>query len=126
MTPMKNLQNQQEFALREEIGFTGLPDQFRDFAHGLVHGQIAQLIVGKQAEQQAQRADAQSAHQQGAAVDAHESGLAKVGQDEVGFPTALWWRILRKSDAPAPSAGRRQPRGVAESRLRRRKRFDCK
>ena len=70
MTPMKHLQDEEELALREEIGLAGFPDQFRNIPHRLMHGQIAQLLVSEQAEQQAQRADAQARHQQGAAVDA--------------------------------------------------------
>ena len=57
----EDFQNQQEFALREEVGLAGFPDQLGDFAHRFVDGQIAQLLVSQQTEQQAERADTRPA-----------------------------------------------------------------
>src|SRR5204863_2300224 len=39
----KHLQNKEKLALREQIGFAGLPDQLRHFQHGGMYGQIAKL-----------------------------------------------------------------------------------
>src|SRR5208337_1342276 len=52
----KNLQNQEEFTLRKQVGLARLPDQFGDFAHGLMDRKIAQLAVGHQTEQKPERA----------------------------------------------------------------------
>ncbi len=47
----ETLEDQEEFALREEVGLTGFPDEFGDFPHGFVHGEVAKLHVGDEAEQ---------------------------------------------------------------------------
>ena len=41
----KHPQNQQEFSLRNEIGFAGLVNQLGDIPHGLVNGQVFQARI---------------------------------------------------------------------------------
>ena len=54
MAPMKDLQNDQELHLRDQIGFAGLVNQLRDLEHGFMHRRVLQLVINDQAEQQAQ------------------------------------------------------------------------
>ena len=66
----EKFQDQQEFALREQIGLAGFVDQLGDFEHRLVHRQIAQVRVHRQAEDQAEHGYAQADHQESRAAHA--------------------------------------------------------
>ena len=62
-----------------------------------VNRQVAELLVGEQTEQQAERANDQTAHQKGAAVDAQECRLAQIRQYEMSLAACLRRRRLRQS-----------------------------
>ena len=82
----ERLKNQDELALRDQIGFAGLIDQFGDFAHGAMHGRILELNVDNQPKQSAQRAENQPNFQQRVAAGAvQERDALHVGQPEIGF-----------------------------------------
>src|ERR1019366_4563519 len=65
-------QQHQEFALGDEVGLTGFVNQFRDFAHGAVHGQVLQAHEDDHAEAEAEDAEQQPDHEQAMAVHAEE------------------------------------------------------
>ena len=46
----EDFQNQEELALRDEVGFAGFVDQLGDFAHGAVHRQVFQARINGQAK----------------------------------------------------------------------------
>ena len=95
----EELENQQELALREEIGFARLPDEFGDFPHRLVDREIAQFFISEQAEQKAERADSESRHEERPAVDVNERRLAQIRQDQMRFSTSLGRRVLRQTES---------------------------
>ena len=70
MTAMNSPEQQQEFALREEIGLAGFVDQFGNVAHRAMHGQIFQAGVDDHAEAQPEDAEENADHEQLVAVDA--------------------------------------------------------
>ena len=59
----EDLQDQQEFALRQQVGLTGFVDQLGDFEHRLVHRQIAQVLVHQESEHQPEHGHHQATHQ---------------------------------------------------------------
>src|SRR6202035_4968526 len=79
----EGLQDEDELALRHEIGLAGLEDELRDLPHRAVDGQVLQLHVGRQAEEHLQQADEEAAHQELAAGQTQEGDGAQVGQDEL-------------------------------------------
>ncbi len=68
----EDLENEDELALRDQIRLAGLVDQLGDLAHRLVHGHVLELRVDHDAEDQAERADDQAAHEQRVPVHAAE------------------------------------------------------
>ena len=78
----ENFQDQDEFALRHQIGFTGLVDQLRHFEHRPVHRQFLQARIRHEPEQQTEHADAEARHEQRSRVDAEKAHLAEIGQYE--------------------------------------------
>ena len=62
-------QQQEEFALGDEVGLAGLVDEFGDFAHGAVDGQVLQPPVDDQAEAEAEQAEQNADQEQLVAVD---------------------------------------------------------
>ena len=85
----EHLEQQDELALRDQVGLAGLVDQLRDFQHRRVHRQRLELRERHQAEQQAERADHQPAHQQRPAVHAVEIDHRQIGQDQVRFAAGV-------------------------------------
>ena len=80
-----------ELALRDQVGFAGLIDQFGDFAHGAMNRQVLQLHIDRQAEQQAADAEEQSDRQKGMSVQAEkvrEIHARQIRQHQVGFASA--------------------------------------
>ena len=69
------LQQQQEFALRHQVGLAGFIDQFGDLPHGAVHRQVLQPRVDDQAEEQAEDAEGNAGGQQPVPVHAEELDL---------------------------------------------------
>ncbi len=53
----EDLEQQQEFALGDQIGFAGLVDQLGNFPHRAMHRQVLQPRVDDQAEDQAENAE---------------------------------------------------------------------
>ena len=90
----KNLEDQEELALRKQVCFAGFPDQLRNLAHRRVHRQVLQLDVGQHAEQEAERAESQAGHQQDPAAGPHKSALVEVGKDQVRFSAGFGRRVL--------------------------------
>ena len=84
-TAMKISEQQQELALGEEVGLAGFVDQFGNFEHGAMHGQIFQAAVDGQAEDQPEDAEENAEEQQLVAVDAEKVDLGEVGELEIGF-----------------------------------------
>ena len=66
-------QEQDELALRDQIGLAGLVNQLGDLEHRCVDGQVLELCERHEAEQQAERADDETAHEQRVAVDTTEN-----------------------------------------------------
>ena len=91
--PDEQLEDRQELALLQQVGLAGLVDQLGDLAHRAVHRQGLQLLVDHQAEDQAEQADAEPEHEQRPAVDAHELGLAEVGQDQARLAAGVRRRL---------------------------------
>ena len=60
----EDLEQQDEFALRLQIGLAGLVDQLRDLAHRAVHFELLELDVHDEAEEQAEDADDESVEEQ--------------------------------------------------------------
>ncbi len=79
------LQQQQELALGDQIGFAGFIDQLGNLAHGAVHGQILQPLIDGQAEDQAENTKQDAKEQQLMAVDAKKGHLREVRQLQTGF-----------------------------------------
>ncbi len=82
----KRFKNQDELSLRDQIGFAGFIDQFRDLAHGAMHRCVLQLHVDDQAKQSAQSAKHKADLQQLMTADAEKVHALHVGQPEIGFP----------------------------------------
>ena len=59
MTAINDPQQHQELALRDQVGLAGFVDQFRDFAHGAMHGQVLQAHEDGHAETEAKHAEQQ-------------------------------------------------------------------
>ena len=96
--PDEQLQDGEELALLEQVGLARLVDQLGDLAHRAVDRQRLQLRVDHQAEHQAEQADPETQHQEGAPVDAHELGLAEVGQHQARLTTRVRRRRGRRLD----------------------------
>ncbi len=86
----KDPQQHQELALRDEVGLAGFVDQFGDFAHGAMHGQVLEAHVDGHAEAEAEQAKQDSDQQQLVAVDRiiQKADGRKVRQLEGGLTAA--------------------------------------
>ena len=60
----ERFQNQNELALRNQVGLASLVNQLRDFSHRLVHRQVLQVHEDCQSEPQTEQANHDSAQQQ--------------------------------------------------------------
>ena len=76
-----------EFALGDEIRLAGFVDEFGDFAHGAMHGQVLEAHVDDHAETEPEEAEQNADHEQVVAVDGavEEADGGKVGKFERGF-----------------------------------------
>ena len=79
------LEQQQEFALGDEIGFAGLVDQLGNFAHRAVHRQILQAHEDGESEDQSEDAEEDAEQQELVAVDAEEIDLREIREAQVGL-----------------------------------------
>ena len=84
---MNSPQQKHEFALRYQIGFAGLINQFGDFPHGAMDRQVLQLHVNRQSEQQSQKAEENTDEQESVTVQAtDEFDRGQIRQFQRGFP----------------------------------------
>ena len=96
-TAMKTQQQHQKFALRDEIRLAGLVDQLGDIAHRLVHGQILESRVDRQAEEQTEDANENAPEEKLVAVDAAgELNGGKIGKLEAGLAARFAFRLGRQ------------------------------
>ena len=100
-------QEQQELALREEVGLAGLVNQLGDFAHGAVHRQVLQAAVNGQSEDQSENAKQNSDRQQLVPVDAKKGDLREVGKFQARL-AAGGFLEPRRMPRSAKSAGRQR------------------
>src|SRR5664280_992968 len=92
----QHLENDEEFALLDEVRLASLENQFGDFAHRLMNRQVLHLIHHDVAEQHAESRDDQANQQQVMSVLAavarrigEEFYFAEVWKDEVRFAASL-------------------------------------
>ena len=90
----EQLQQQDELALRDQVGLARFVDQFGDLVHRSMHRQVAQLHEDDHAEHQAEQRDEQADGQQRAAAVALEVDLTEVGQNQVRFTARVPRRCL--------------------------------
>jgi hypothetical protein len=92
----EDLEEQDELALRNQVGLAGLVDQLRDVEHRLVDGQVLQLREDRHAERESQDTHDQAGHQERAAVDAMEVDRAEIRKNEVGFAACVTCLLRRR------------------------------
>src|SRR5258707_183843 len=85
----EDLQQEDEFALGDEVGLAGLVDQLRDLAHRAMDRQVLELCIGDETEEQAQDADDQSEEQECFAAHAEKRDQLQVRQHEVRLGPCL-------------------------------------
>ena len=100
----EDLEEQDELALRDQVRLARLVDQLRDLEHRRCTGRFLSCDERHQAEQQAERADHEAAHQQRPAVDAVELDRRQVRQHQVRFAAAPL-RRRRRCARPGLPAG---------------------
>ncbi len=83
-------QAEDELALGDEVRLARLVDELGDLQHRLVHGQVLQLAVLHEAEDQTEHAHHDAGHQQLAAVErvVHERLGGEIRQDKVRLASA--------------------------------------
>ena len=86
-------QDQQEFALGDQVGLAGLVNQLGNLEHGTMHGHLPQAGVNDQAEAQAEDAEQDADHQQAMAVDAEEQYLREIGKFQSWLRRPLRGRV---------------------------------
>ena len=87
-------ENKKEAALREQVRLTRLVDQLGDLPHRPVHGEVLELRVLGESEQQSERANHEAPQQQRPSPDAaKERGLIEIGQHERGLAAS---RMLKR------------------------------
>ena len=85
----ESFEDQNELALGDQVGFASLVNQFRDLAHRLVHRQLLQVHVDREAKQQTEHADHQTEQQQRVPIDSQEFHLRQIGQFQVRLAARL-------------------------------------
>src|SRR5262249_477093 len=81
----EDFQDQDELALRDEIGLARLIDELGDFLHGGVDRKLFDLGVNHQAEDQDEAAHGQALEKEIGAVHAEEHLGRQVGEDQFGL-----------------------------------------
>src|SRR5271168_2728392 len=81
----KQPQEDEEFALSEEVGFAGLVDELGDVTHGLVYGHAFEAAVNCQAENESKHAKDDAKEKQLVAIDSEKAYLRKIGYFQGGF-----------------------------------------
>ncbi len=83
---MKNLEDEDELALGDQVGLAGLVNQLGDFEHRAMHWEILQLGVNHETECEAQETHAEAGHQERSSVHASKADRAEIREHQVGFP----------------------------------------
>ena len=106
-------QQQNEFALRDEIGFAGFVDELGDFAHGAMHRQVLQAHVDDHAEAESEDAEQDADQKQTMAVDGavQEADRGKIREFQRGFAAGFSSGLSQSgSGADGEQRGQRQRR----------------
>ena len=74
----EHFQEEDELALRDQVGLARLVDQLRDLEHRLMDGQVLELPEDHHAERETEQAHDEPGHQQRSAVDALKRGLTQI------------------------------------------------
>src|SRR5262249_7506505 len=86
----KTFEDTEELCLGIQIRFAGLVDKLAHFAHGIVHGHVLQAYEDHEAENEAEGADQETAHEEAASRDTTQEGdRIEAGQFEVGFASRI-------------------------------------
>src|SRR5580704_4932400 len=80
-------QEQDELSLRDQVSFAGLVDEFGDFAHGAMNGQVLEAHVDDHAEAEAEDAEQNADEKEAVSVDGavQEADGGKVRKFERSF-----------------------------------------
>ena len=70
-------EQQQEFALRHQVGLAGFPNQLGNLSHGAVNRQVLQAAIDDHSKQQPKDAKQDAEHEQLVAVHAQKLHLRK-------------------------------------------------
>ena len=81
----EDLEQQDELALRDQVGLAGLVDQLGDLAHRAMHGHVLELVVGHDPEHETESAHQQPAEEERVTVGPQEGLGREVGNDQVRF-----------------------------------------
>src|SRR5271155_1758541 len=81
----KQPQQNEEFALREEVRFASFVNEFRNVAHGLMHGHPFEAAINSQAEDKAEHAKHDAEQKQLMPIDPKKSNLRKIGHFQRSF-----------------------------------------
>ena len=116
----ERLQQHQEFALRNQVGFAGLVNQVGDFQHRAVYRQIFQPRINRQAKNEPENAENNPEKQQLVSIDSvQESHRRQVRQLQIRFAAHRRFRsrLLRQCRHAAQQhrrrAGRELPTRIA-------------
>ena len=117
-TAMKSPEQEQEFALRDQVGFAGFVDQLGNLAHRAMDRQVLQPRINHQAEYQPKDAEQDSEEQQLVPVDAQEIHRRQIRQLQVRFAARRLTRRLRvccgRAQKHYEKSSSRFQRGAAE------------
>ena len=104
----EQLEEQDELALRDQVGLARFVDQLGDLVHRSMHRQVAQLHEDDHAEDQSEQRHEQADDQQRAAVDTLEVDLTRgrAGSGSLHPPRAAPVSVARPAPAPAHRAAR--------------------
>ncbi len=98
----KRFEDQDEFALRNQVGFAGRVNQFRDLTHRAMDRQLLQVHVHGQTEAKAEHADDDAAEKQVVAGDAvEESHLREVWKLQIRFAALMRLGVAGQRRRPA-------------------------
>ena len=108
-------EQEQEFALLDQVGLAGLPDQLGDLCHGTVDGKVFQAAVNNQSKEQPKDAEQNAEHQAGVATDAEELDLREVGKLQIGLAGSSLGRLGQSSGRPQQGQGDACRQGLCDS-----------
>ena len=76
----EDFEDEDELALRDQVGLAGLVDQLGDLEHRPMHRQILELCVNHETEGEAEKTDTKAAHQQRPGVHASKADGPEIRQ----------------------------------------------